>query len=84
MSGEAELALSRRARRSLPSDIGRGGVQPSGLGRGRASPQGSDEAEPTFGRWATSVVVFLSVRKHQCLMVISSSSLGTPVFGPQQ
>ena len=53
-SGEADLALRRRARQS-----------------------------PAFGRWARSVVVFLSVRKHQRLMVICSTSLGTPVFGPR-
>ena len=28
--------------------------------------------------------MLLSVQKHQCLMVISSSSLGTLVFGPRQ
>ena len=40
--GEAEPALSRRARRSLPSDIGRGG----------AYPQPSGEVEPALRRWA--------------------------------
>ena len=61
-------------RRSLLPDVGRGGT----------GPQGSGEAEPTFGRWARSVAAFLSVRKHQRLMVISSFSLGIPVFGPRQ
>jgi len=72
MSGEVEPALGGRARQSLPLDVGQGG----------ASPRRSGEAEPAFGHWARSVVAFLSVRKHQCLMVISSSSLGTLVFGP--
>jgi len=79
-----ELALRCRVRQSLPLDIKRGGVQPSGVERGGASPQGSGEAEPTFGRWARSVVAFLSVWKHQRLMVISSTSMGTPVFGSRQ
>ena len=73
MLGEAEPAPRRRVRQSQPSDVG----------RGRACPQTSGEAEPTFGRWARSIVAFLSVQKHQRLMVISSSSLGTLVFGPR-
>ena len=72
-SGEAKPTLGRRARRS----------QPSGVGRDGANPQRSGETELTLGRWARGVVVFLSVRKHQRLMVISSSSVGTLVFDPQ-
>ena len=83
-SGETKPALGRRARQSLPPEVGRGGVQPSGVGRGGASPQGSGEAESTFGRWARSLVAFLSDRKHQRLMVISPTSLGIPVLGPRQ
>ena len=41
-SGEVELALGRRARRSQPSDVERGG----------ASPRMSGEAEPALRRWA--------------------------------
>ena len=41
-SGEAELALSRRARRS----------QSSGVERGGASPQPFGEAEPVLRGWA--------------------------------
>ena len=83
-SGEADPALGRRVRQSPPLDVGRGGVQPSGVRQGGASPQGSGKAEPTFGRLGKIVVAFLSVRKHQCLMVISSFYLGTSVFGPRQ
>ena len=66
---------------------------PRGLGEAESSPQGSGEVEPTlWGRarcgqplvvWTRSVVALLSIRKHQRLMVISSTSLGTPVLHPR-
>ena len=43
--GEAEPALRRRARRSLPSDVGRGGANPQPSGEAESSPQPSGEAE---------------------------------------
>ena len=72
-SGEADPALGHWARRSLPSDVGQGGASP-----GRRSRW----SQPSVV-WAKSVATFLSVWKHQRLMVISSTSLGTLVFGPR-
>ena len=83
-SGRSEPVLRRRARQSPPSDAG----------RGEASPRGSSKVEPALGGWARrsqssvvrarSVVAFLSDRKRQRLIVISSNSLGTSILGPKQ
>ena len=69
-SGEAETALGRRARRGLPSAVGRGGACPrtsgqAGLALSRQArrsliPWGSGEAEPIFrrsGKKCSSVLV---------------------------
>ena len=63
MSGEAEPALRRRARRSLPSDVEQNGARSLG---------GLDEAVPT--RKCSCV---LDRYDELALMGINSSSLGT-------
>ena len=84
--GEAEPALGRRARRSLPETSGE--VEPyprtSGDGQGGASPGCRARRSQSSVVWARSVVAFLPVRNHQRLTVINSSSLGTPVLDPRQ
>ena len=73
--------------------IGQGGASPQSLGE--VEPALSRRARRSLAlggraRWnkssvvrARSVVVFLSDRKRQRLMVISFTSLGTPVLGPR-
>ena len=57
---EAEPTLSRRARRSQPSAVGRGEASPQPSGEADSSPRGSGEAEPIFyrsGKKRSSILV---------------------------
>ena len=70
--GEAEPVLRGRARRSPPSEVGRGG----------ASPQRSGEAELAHLGVGWSCSRTLDCSDESMLMVISSSSSGTLVLVP--
>ena len=82
-SGEAEPAPRCRERWSQPPDVGRGGAYPQMSGEAEPALRGRAMRSQPSAVWARSVVVFLSVWKHQRLMVINSTSLGTPVLGPR-
>ena len=94
LPGEAESAVGRRVRRSLSSAIGQGRACPQPLGEAEPALRHRARQSLAHGgraRWNQSSIIrtrnavaFLSDRKCQRSIVISSTSLGTPVLGPRQ
>ena len=93
-SGEAEPALSRRARQNLPSDVERGGAYPRTMGemepalggrvRRSLALEGRARRNQSSVVQTRNAVAFSSDRKCQRSMVISSTSLGTPILSLRQ